>query len=71
MSWELEMLGQGFRVWGLGFRAFIWGYYGTHYRVRLYPPLGYSILYKGYNLTGFNHHKNPTHSPSKRLTHRI
>ena len=33
----------------------IWGYYGTHYRVRLYPPFGYSILYKEYYLTEFNH----------------
>ena len=31
---------------------FILGYYGTHYRVRLYPPFGYRILYKEYN---FNH----------------
>ena len=23
---------------------FIWGYYGTQYRVRLYPAFGYSIL---------------------------
>ena len=34
---------------------FILGYYGTHYRVRLYPPSGYRILYKEYN---FNHQKN-------------
>ena len=27
------------------------------YRVRLYPPFGYSILYKVYDLTGFNHQK--------------
>ena len=38
----------------------IWGYYGTQYRVRLYPPFGYSILYKEYNLTRFNHQKNTT-----------
>ena len=27
-------------------RIFIWGYYGTHYRIRLYPPFGveYFIL---------------------------
>ena len=30
-------------------------------RVRLYLPFGYSILYKGYHLTGFNHRKNVTH----------
>ena len=36
---------------------FIWGYYGTQYRVKLYPPFGYSILYNDYNLTGFNHQK--------------
>ena len=30
---------------------------GTQYRVRLYPPFGYSILYKEYDLTGFNHLK--------------
>ena len=22
------------------YRIFIWGYYGTHYRVRSYPPFG-------------------------------
>ena len=30
---------------------------GTQYRVRLYPPLGYSMLYKEYYLTRFNHPK--------------
>ena len=35
---------------------FIWGYYGTQYRVRSYP----SILYKEYYLTRFNHQKNTT-----------
>ena len=39
---------------------FIWGYYGTQYRVRLYPPFGYSILYKEYDLTRFNHQNNTT-----------
>ena len=24
----------------LGISYFIWGYYGTQYRVRLYPPFG-------------------------------
>ena len=38
-------------------KYFIWGYYGTHSRVRLYPPLGYNILCKEYNLTRFNHQK--------------
>ena len=33
------------------------GYYGTQYRVRLYPPFGYRILYKEYYLTRFNHQK--------------
>ena len=33
------------------------GYYGTQYRVRLYPPFGYSILYKEYNLARFNSQK--------------
>ena len=42
-------------------RSFICGYYGTQYRVRLYPPLGYSILYKEYDLTGFNHQESTTH----------
>ena len=37
-------------------QGFNWGYYGTHYRVRLYPPFGV-CLYKEYNLTGFNHQK--------------
>ena len=41
----------------LGIQYLVWGYYGTHYRVRLYPPFGYSISYKDYNLTGFNHQK--------------
>ena len=36
---------------------FIWGYYGTQYRGRLYPPFGDSIVYKEYNLTRFNHQK--------------
>ena len=36
------------------------GYYGTQYRVRLYPAFGYSILYKEYYLTRFNHNKNVT-----------
>ena len=39
----------------------ICGYYGTQYRVRFYPFLGYSILYKEYDLTRFNHRKNTTH----------
>ena len=34
--------------------------YGTLYRVRFYPPFGYSTLYKEYNLTRFNHQKNAT-----------
>ena len=38
----------------------MWGYYGTQYRVRLYPPFGYSILYKEYYLTRFNHQNNNT-----------
>ena len=33
----------------------------TQYRVRLYPPFGYSILYEKYNLTRFNHQKITTH----------
>ena len=33
------------------------GYYGTQYRVRFYPPFGYSFLYKEYNLTGFDNQK--------------
>ena len=37
---------------------FIWGYYGTQYRVRSYPPFGYSILYKESYLTRFNHKKH-------------
>ena len=31
------------------------------YRVRLYPPFGYRIFYKEYNLTGFNRQKNASH----------
>ena len=28
-------------IWGyIGDIVFIWGYYGTQYRVRLYPPFG-------------------------------
>ena len=38
-------------------KYFIWGYHGTQYRVRLYPPFGYSTLYKEYYLTGLNHQK--------------
>ena len=38
----------------------MWGYYGIQYRVRLYPPFGYSILYKEYYLTRLNHQKNTT-----------
>ena len=38
----------------------IWGYYGTHYRIRLYPPFEYGVLSKEYYLTGFNHQKNTT-----------
>ena len=41
-------------------QSFIWGYYGTQYRVRLYPPFGYSILYQEHNLTRCNHQKNTT-----------
>ena len=33
------------------------GYYGTQWRVRLYPPLGYNILFEEYYLTRFNHKK--------------
>ena len=40
-------------------RSVIWGYYGTQYRVRFYPPFGYSF-YEEYNLTRFNHQKNTT-----------
>ena len=40
--------------------TFIWGDYGTQYRVRLYPPLRYSVLYKEYDITRFNHLKNTT-----------
>ena len=36
---------------------FIGGYFGTQYRVRFYPPCGYSGLYKEHNLFGFNHQK--------------
>ena len=36
------------------------GYYGTQYRVRLWPPFGYSILYEEYYLTEFNHQKKAT-----------
>ena len=37
---------------------FIWGYYGTQYRVyNFISSLGYSTLYKEYNLTRFNHQK--------------
>ena len=28
-------------------KHFIWGYYGTQYRARLYSPFGYNILYTG------------------------
>ena len=40
---------------------FSWGYYSTHYKVGLYIPFGYSILYMEYHLTRFNHQKNATH----------
>ena len=40
---------------------FFWGYYGTHYRARLYPSFGIKYFYKEYNLTRFNHQKNATH----------
>ena len=33
----------------------------TQYRVRFYPPFGYSILYEDYNLIRFDHKKNKTH----------
>ena len=42
--------------------VFYLGYYGTHSRVRLFPPFGYSILYAEYYLTGFNRQKNATHA---------
>ena len=45
----------------------MWWYYGTQYRVRLYPPFEYSISHKENNLTGFNDQKtllNSTHSES-------
>ena len=51
----------------------ICGYYGSKYRVRLYPLFGYSILYKEYYLTRFNHQKNTTHvtteGPCPRASH--
>ena len=34
---------------------FYLGILEASYRVRLYPPSGYSILYKEHNLTRFNH----------------
>ena len=39
---------------------FVWGYYGTHYRVELCPPFVYTILYKEYYLIRFNHQKSTT-----------
>ena len=41
-----------------------WGYDGTQYSVRSYPPFGYSIPYKEYNLTGFSHQNNATQARS-------
>ena len=32
-----------------------WEYYSPQYRLRLYPPCGYSILYEEHHLTWFNH----------------
>ena len=45
-------------AWDLRFKvqlssSFIWGYYGTHCRVRLHPPFGYTSLYKECNLIAF------------------
>ena len=39
-------------------QCFIWGFYGTQYRVGLCLILECSILYKEYHRTGFNHQKN-------------
>ena len=38
--------------------SFIWGYYGTHYIVRFYPPFGVSILYKNLILLGLTTKKS-------------
>ena len=46
--------------------SILFGYYGTQYRVRLYPPFKYSILCKEYNLTRLNHQKNTTQLSPKR-----
>ena len=51
--------------------CFICGYYGTHYRVRVYPPFGYSILYREYNLTRFNHQRNTTQVWCPEITLRV
>ena len=41
---------------------FIWGYYGTHCRVRLYPPFGGIVLYiRNIILLGSTTKKNTTH----------
>ena len=38
------------------------GYYGTHYRVRLYPPFGGIVLYiRNVILLGLTTRKNATH----------
>ena len=42
-------------------KYFIWGYCGTQYRVRFYPPFGVIlILYKEYYLTRFSEQKKAT-----------
>ena len=33
-------------------RSVIWGYYGTQYRVRFYPPFGYSFFIRNIMLLG-------------------
>ena len=53
MKWKLGLY-RGY----IGDIVFYLGYYGTQYRVRLYPPFGYSILCKEDYLTRFNHQKN-------------
>ena len=40
-------------------KCFIWGWYGTKYRVSLHPPFGSCISNAEYHLIWFKHQENP------------
>ena len=66
MTWKLGLY-RGY-IGDIVFYLGILWYPLYHYRVRLYPPLGYSILDKEYDLSRFSHQQNTTRVANLRLS---